>query len=592
MPDSYFKTSKDKILKVMQTALGELPADLAIINGDVVNVYTGEILPRQTVLVKDGTIAYIGDKAPAAAIRPDTKVIDASGKTIIPGFIDGHTHVEEPWLVDEFTQYALKSGMTTVITEVADIGTITGYRGITAYMKMCRHQPVRYFFTIPPSVLAGLGNTRPSALTPEELKRLLRRPDVLGLGELPWNQCNEAHPRLLEMIAAAINTGKKVEGHSAGAHNSKLQAYFSTGTSSCHEPITVAEVLERLRLGIFVMVREGVVRKELAEVAKIKDAQIDFSLLGICSDGVDPRQLVNDGYMNFLVRKLINYGFDPVRAIQMATLNVARHFGLEFLGGIAPGKLADIVIIPDLKTIRPVDVIVNGEIKVRNGQLSAAPEKAPVPRVLLNTIRLKKDFIPGDFHIRTSGNTPVKVRVMTMVSDLLTREARFEMTPDNGLLEADVSRDILKVAVIERYSTPGKKALGFIQGFGFKRGAIAASTLWDGGNIGVIGTNDADMALAVNRIRELQGGIVICAGGKILTEFALPIIGLCTDKTMEFIAGKFNEIQQTAESLGTKLPMVQMSLRVLTTPFIPFFRMSEEGYFDLSKNEVVGLVVA
>ena len=329
----------------------------------------------------------------------------------------------------------------------------------------------------------------------------------------------------------------------------------------------------------------------MGEVAKIKDEPIDFSLLGVCSDGVDPRQLVHEGYMDFIVQKLVNYGFDPVRAVQMATLNVARHFGLDFVGGIAPGKLADIIIIPDLKTIKPLDVIVNGEIMVRKGQLKIEPEKPPVPRLFLNTIRLKRDMAPADFNIRVNGNAPVKVRVIAMGSGLSSREASYEMTPVNGLIEADVSRDILKAAVIERYREPGKKALGFIRGFGFKRGAIAASTLWDGGDIGVIGTNDADMALAVNRIRALQGGTIVCADGQILAELAQPITGSSSDQTIEFIAGKYDEIQQAAESLGTKLPMAQMSLRILSTPFIPFFRMSEAGYYDLSKNEFVGLFV-
>ncbi|MBN1367711.1 MAG: adenine deaminase [Dehalococcoidales bacterium] len=591
MQNPYFTTGKDKIIRLMKTALGELPADIAIKNGDVVNVYTGELLPRQTVLVKGNTIAYVGTKVSPASIGPGTEVIDAAGKTLIPGFIDGHTHVEEPWPMEEFAKYALKSGTTTVITETADIGTLMGYRGMTVFMKMCRNQPIRFLFTIPPVVRASPANTMPAALTPEQLKRLLRRPEVLGLGELPWNQANENYPRLLENIAITLNIGKKVEGHSAGGRGNKLQAYFANGTSSCHEPITVEETLERLRLGVFVMVREGVVRKELGEVAKIKDEKIDFTLLGICSDGVDPRQFVHQGYMDFIVQKLVNYGFAPVRAIQMATINVARHFGLDFVGGIAPGKLADIAIIPDLKTIKPTDVLVNGEIKVRHGQLTAEPAKTPVPRVFRNIVRLKRDLSPADFRIRVPSNTPVKVRAIAMATGLITREANCGMTPVNGLLEADVSRDILKVAVIERYYEPGKKALGFIRGFRLKRGAIATSTLWDGGNIGVIGTNDTDMAQAVNRIRALQGGTIVCADGKILAELALPIIGLSSDQSMEFIAGKFDEIQQAAESLGTKLPMVLMSLRILSTPFIPFFRISQEGYFDVSKNELVGLLV-
>ncbi len=590
MSSPYFSTSKEKIVQLMKTALGELPADLAIINGDVVNVYTGEVMNQQTILVKGDTIAFVGEKAPPRSISPDTKVIEATGKVLIPGFIDGHTHSDNQWPIEELIKYALKSGTTTIITETDGVGSLLGYRGITEFIKTCRNQPVRFFFTIPPVVATSPANGKHAVLMPEETKRLLRRPEVLGLGELPWIQVNENYPRLLEMIAATVNADKKVEGHSAGARKNKLQAYFATGTSSCHEPITAAEVLERLRIGVFVPIREGVVRKELAGVAKIKDAKIDFSLLGICSDGVDPRDLVQHGYMDFIVQKVVNYGFSTVLAIQMASINVARHFGLDFIGGIAPGKLADIVIIPDLRTIKPQVVIVNGEIAMRNGKLNIEPRKPTLPHFFYNTIRLKKEFSPVDFSIKVNGNGPVKVRVISQVTDLLTREAILEMTATNGLIEADVSRDILKVAVIERYWEPGKAALGLIRGFGLKRGAIASSALWDGGNIGVIGTNDTDMALAVNRIIELNGGATVCADGKILAELPLPVAGLSSDQTMEVIADKYDGIQQAAESLGTKLPALHMTLQILSTPFIPFFRISEVGLFDLAKNKLVSLV--
>jgi adenine deaminase len=589
MPTSYFSTSKEKIKELMKVALGEALADLAIVNGDVVNVFTGEVLKGSTVLIKGDTIAYVGNNA-AKSIGSSTQVIDAKGKTLIPGLIDSHTHLDEICLVSELVKYALKGSTTTIITEVSDIGASLGYQGVLEYLKATRNQPVKIFITAPPVSSTSPSTNEFAAIKPLEMRRLLRRSDVIGLGETPWAQVNESN-RLLDIIALTINAGKKVDGHGAGARGNKLQAYVATGVSSCHEPITAEEVLERLRLGLLVQIREGSVRRELGTVSQIKDKKIDFSNLAISADGVDPRQLVNDGYMDFIVQKAIDYGFNPVLAIQMVTINIARHYGLDFIGGIAPGKLADIAIIPDLRTIRAEYVIANGKIAVRNNQVVMETREHSYPRPFYNTIRLKHDFSADDFTIHANASGSTKVRVINQVSDLLTKEKIIEMPVIEGLVKMDVSRDILKVAAIDRYWQPGKFALGLIRGFGLKRGAIATTVTWDCGHIIVVGADESDMARAVNRIRELKGGIVICAGGGVLNELPLPVAGLFSEESMETIANKLNDIQRTAEELGTRLPDIRLSLEVLATPSIPFLRICERGLFDLKQNKLVSFFV-
>lgn len=573
----------------MKVALGEALADLAIVNGDVVNVFTGEVLKGSTVLIKGDTIAYVGNNA-AKSIGSSTQVIDAKGKTLIPGLIDSHTHLDEICLVSELVKYALKGSTTTIITEVSDIGASLGYQGVLEYLKATRNQPVKIFITAPPVSSTSPSTNEFAAIKPLEMRRLLRRSDVIGLGETPWAQVNESN-RLLDIIALTINAGKKVDGHGAGARGNKLQAYVATGVSSCHEPITAEEVLERLRLGLLVQIREGSVRRELGTVSQIKDKKIDFSNLAISADGVDPRQLVNDGYMDFIVQKAIDYGFNPVLAIQMVTINIARHYGLDFIGGIAPGKLADIAIIPDLRTIRAEYVIANGKIAVRNNQVVMETREHSYPRPFYNTIRLKHDFSADDFTIHANASGSTKVRVINQVSDLLTKEKIIEMPVIEGLVKMDVSRDILKVAAIDRYWQPGKFALGLIRGFGLKRGAIATTVTWDCGHIIVVGADESDMARAVNRIRELKGGIVICAGGGVLNELPLPVAGLFSEESMETIANKLNDIQRTAEELGTRLPDIRLSLEVLATPSIPFLRICERGLFDLKQNKLVSFFV-
>jgi adenine deaminase len=590
MPAPYFSTSKEKIKELMKVALGEALADLAIVNGDVVNVFTGEVLKGNNVLIKGDTIAYVGRNA-VKSIGPSTQVIDAKGKILIPGLIDSHTHIDEICLVSELVKCALKGSTTTIITEVATIGSLLGYQGVLEFLKATRNQPVKIFITVPPVVSTSLSTNESAAITPLEMRRLLRQNDVMGLGELSWAQVNENNPRLLDVIALTVNSGKRVDGHSAGAKENKLQAYITTGVSSCHEPITAEEILERLRLGLFVQIREGLVRKELETVSQIKDERIDFSNLAICADGVAPRQLINDGYMDFVVQKAIDYGFNPVLAIQMATINIARHYGLDFVGGIAPGKLADIAIIPDLRTIRAEYVVANGKIAVRNKQLVIETREHSYPKSLYDTIRLKQDFSASDFAIQANANRSTKVRIIKQVSDLLTKEEIIEMPVTEGLIRVDVSRDILKVAAIDRYWRPGKFALGLIRGFGLKRGAMATSVTWDCSDIIVVGANEPDMARAVNRIKELKGGIVIYAGGEVLTELPLPVAGLFSEESMEAIANKLDDIQRTAEELGTRLPDIRLSLEILATPFIPFLRICEQGLFDLRQNKLVDFFV-
>jgi adenine deaminase len=591
MPGAYFTTSKEKIAGLMRVALGEAPADLAVINGDVVNVYTGEVMKRQAILVKGDTIAYVGAAAPAGSIGAGTGVIDAAGKTVIPGLIDGHTHADDHYLPTELVKWALRGSTTTIISETSSIGSAFGCPGVMAFIKACRNQPVRFFFTIPPIICVSPSAGEGAALTPAEMKRLLSRPDVVGLGELSWAQVNESNPRILETIAATIKAGKRADGHAAGAQGARLQAYFATGISSCHEPTTAPEVLERLRAGVFVLIREGTVRQELPEVSKIKDAPVDFSLLAVSSDGVGPGQLVKDGYMDFIVQKAIDHGFDPVTAVRMASLNVARHFGLDLLGGIAPGKLADMVVIPDLRTIKAEQVITGGKIAVSHGRLVMQPGKAAFPRAFYRSVHLDRSYTGADFKIRVKGRGTVKVRLIDQVSDLVTREAVATMAAEDGLIAADTSRDILKVAVIDRYWKPGRMAVGLIRGFGLKRGAIAGSIAWDCGHIVAVGAYDNDMAAAVNRIRELQGAVVVCADGRVLAELALPVGGLISDQPMVAVARKIKEIQQAAATLGTGLPDIHLSLQVLVTPSIPFLRICEEGLFNLKKNELVSLEI-
>jgi len=583
--------NQEQRYQLIKVALGEAEADLAIVNGSVLNVYTGEALEGASVLIKGDKIAYVG-KNVGKSIGSSTRVIDAVGKTLIPGLIDGHAHLDSMYSLSELSRYAVAGGTTTVITETSNIGSVLECEGVTAFLKSGKNQPIKIFVTVPPMVTLS-PVTEEHAITVNDLRRLLRRKDIIGLGEPYWGTVVGGNQRVLDLIIETINMGKKVDGHSAGASSNKLQAYISSGVSSCHEPITAEEVMERLRLGLFMFIREGEIRRDLEAIAKIRDEKIGLTGLALSTDGIAPWQLIDEGYMDFVVQKAINLGFNPVLAVQMASIHPARHFGLDHLiGGIAPGKYADIVIVPDLRTIRVECVISNGQVVFQAGRPVVRPERYKYPSSVQNSIRLARNFTADDFAITVEHNhSQVKARLIDQVTNLVTRESFVDMPISDGQLKPDPSRDIVKVAAIERSYHTGKSFVGLIRGIGLKHGAIGSSYVWDCGDIIVVGANETDMAQVVNRIKELNGGIVVCAGNKILAEIALPVAGTMSTESMETVSTRLHEIQRAAAELGCNSPDICTTLAVLPTPAIPFLRICEHGLFNLRQNQFVHLVV-
>lgn len=582
------KTTTYDLAKV---ALGEAAADLAVINGTLVNVYTGELQYETTILIKRDKIAYVG-KNSQRSIGPHTRIIDAAGKTIVPGFIDTHNHMSWFLLPDHLIRYAVKGGTTTIITEVDSVAFLSGYRGIIELIRAIRNQPIKTFISIPSMVtISPLASEH--ALSTSEVRKLLHKKEVIALGESYWASVVEGDPRILNYIAEVKKAGKKIEGHSAGARDNKLQAYASLGITSCHEPTTADEVLERLRLGIHVLIREGEVRRELEEIALLKDEPIDFRLISFCSDGPGPHQLLNSGYMEYVVQKAIDLGFNPVTVFQMASLNAAQRFGLDdYIGGIAPGKYADIVIIPDPKVVRAEYVISNGKIVSENGNPVIEPRKHVLPEWMYNTVPLPRKFTANDFAVYVDTDyRSVNARIIDMVTNIVSHEAILELSVSDGKVLADKDRDIIKVAAIERVHEPGKMFVGFIRGLGLKSGAIATSSMWDTADIGVVGADDGDMALAINRIKELGGGFVVCSGGKVIAEIALPVAGLFCPDSVEIMVTKLDRIQQAANVLGCTSSDIRLTLSVLSTAAIPFLRICESGLKDLKKNRMVDLIV-
>lgn len=583
----------DKELETLaKVALGEEKADLAIVGGDIVNVYTGELLKGWSVATKGKKIAYVGPDA-SHAIGPDTRIIDAAGKVLAPGFVEGHTHVDTIFSLPEIVRYAVLGGTTTIVAETSVIGNALGYKGVVYFMEAGRDQPVKFFYTLPTCdpPFPHLESSNP--LTKEEMEDLLKREEVVGMGEGYWTSVLYEMSRVSGFFASARAAGKVRDGHGAGLRGNKLVAFAALGITSDHEPISPAEVLERLRLGMYVFVREGTIRRDLENIIAIKDQNVELRRVGLGTDGISPKELVRDGYMDFMVQKAIDLGLDPIKVFQMASLNAAEHFGLDNrVGGIAPGRYADILVMRDLRTVKFDYVVANGEVAAEQGRCLAQPRPYVYPADARNTVRLPGRFTPEDFAIPVPDDRhQVSVRVISMRNDIICDEAFLTLPVTHGQVKSDAAQDILKVAAIQRFNNSGRTGVGLIRGFGLKRGAFGASLGWDSLPIVVVGANDADMAAVVNRLAENQGGMVLIEGGRIVEEIPMPVGGIISELPVPVLAEKQEHLLALLKEMGSTLDDPTLTIQTLSATFLPFFKISEGGLVDTRKNQVVSLFI-
>ncbi|MEJ2096005.1 MAG: adenine deaminase C-terminal domain-containing protein [Deltaproteobacteria bacterium] len=578
------------IQSLIQVALGEKKADLAVVHATILNVYTGELLPDQGIGVSGQWIACVG-KNIDPAIGSETHVIDAAGKTVIPGLIDGHTHLAWTATAHEFLRYIMKGGTTTLVTESLEPYPVAGLAGVLDFLASLADQPIKIFALAPAMVsISPEGRRMPM----QDLIHLLELDSILGLGETYWQALLQHTDLTISRLEAAVNAGKILEGHSAGAGEAKLNAYIASGITSCHEPIQPQEVLDRLRLGLHVMVREGSIRRDLKAISTLRLTGADLRRLILATDGINPQDLMQSGYMETLVQRAIDYGFEPVQAVQMATLNVAEHFRLDhILGGIAPGRFADFLIIPNIRTIRAEVVISNGKRIAADRELEVPPRRHRYADESLASIHLDHPLQADDFAIKTEIKRPIAtVRAIEMTTDLVTSEAVLQIAVTEGRIHADVGSDIIKIAAVDRTRHPGKTFTGLLKGFHLQSGAFASSAAWDTTDIIVIGTNDRDMALAVNHIRSMQGGYAVVDGGGVIADLPMPVFGLIAELPLEEIALRVSRIDSVLADRGVQFPDPMLSLITLTGAAIPFLRICEQGLVSLKTGEMQNLFIS
>ncbi|MEA1923128.1 MAG: adenine deaminase C-terminal domain-containing protein [Pseudomonadota bacterium] len=577
--------------KLIATALGRQAADLAVVNANLVNVFTTEIQPQSTITVSNGKIASIGT-LPPGALGPETIIIDARGDFVLPGYIETHTHIANVFRLHDFCAAVLPHGTTTVFSEATELGNSLGRRGLSWLLEEAAGLPLDLNFTAPcfSPTYPDFESTYAISLT--EYEELFQNKKIAGIGEAYWPDILAADERTLELLALAHHYNKPVQGHSAGAKEAQLNAFVAAGISSCHEPINPEQALDRLRLGLHLMIREGSIRRDLAGVAPVKELTRESRRMSISTDGVTPSWLLNEGHLDSLGQKAVSLGFDPLTVVQMLTLNAAEAFQRQDIGALAPGRRADILIVPQLEKFTPRVVLCRGEVRADQGELKNTASYTPYsyPPAAYNSLPLKP-VTAATFLYPTAKSNQVKVRaIKPEIGSMVTHEVTPTLKIEQGNILADPLQDIIKYVVFDRYGSK-RIARGFLAGTGIQRGAWASTLNWECYQPTVIGCNEEEMACAFNRLLEIKGGIVVVEKSRILAELPLPIGGIMADLGLREILTREEQIVEALTTLGSKLDNPFFHYQTLAFTGLPFLRLTDKGLFDVRKRSLVPLEI-
>jgi adenine deaminase len=580
--------SRDALLHV---AAGKRPADLVVRGGVLANVYTGELLDGWGVAAAGSRIALIGPDADSC-IGPSTTVVEARGQVIAPGFVDGHTHLDFLHRLDRYLESAIPTGLTAFVTETPVLCAAGGFPAVEAFLAHLARLPITGFATAPTIayLCSDRGDGQPT-ITLEEMARLLEEPAVLGLGEVYWPALMAGRPDLVTLIAKAEALGKCVDGHTAGARGKKLVGLAAAGISSCHEPITPDEVQARLRLGLYTMIRDGSVRRDLPALRGALTGMSPRRLM-LASDGAWAEHLVTHGYLDESARQAVRFGLSPMQTLQAITLVPAERFNVDDrLGGLAPGRQADLVLLPDLQEFRPRLVIARGQVVAADGRVAVAIPPPTFSATCPPPPRTARPLRADDFRIPAiPGRERVRVRVIHLAAEIVTEAVVREVAVRNGAVEADPTADLLKIVAFDRHGA-GQCGHGLLSGFGLSRGAVATSVSFDTVNLVVVGANDADMLLAAERMLALGGGLVAAADGTVRAEVPLPLGGIISERTMPALREELVAFRQALHQLGCVRADPVLTVQILTFTAIPALRIRERGLLDVRENRVVPLIL-
>ena len=550
----------------IEISLGKKPVDLLLKNGRLVNVLSGEIHPV-SLAVYEGRVVGFGE-------YDARETVDLEGRYLAPGFIDGHLHLESSMLsIPEFARNVVPQGTTSVVADPHEIANVLGVAGIRYMLDSSEGLALRVFLMVPSCVPATPFETSGAELLHQDMEPFKNHPRVLGLAEMMnFPGVIMADPEVLAKIS--VFSDKVKDGHAPGLGGKELSAYVHAGIGSDHECTTLEEAREKLRMGMRIMIRQGSAAKNLDALLPLINDHNSRNCFFV-TDDTDPRDLVEKGHLAGLVKSAIGQGVDPVRAIQMASVNPATYFRIEGLGALAPGYLADILVLDDLDTVTIDRVYHAGRLVAEKGEFKGKDE--PRPTSLSGSINVDWNNVK-DLSIKAGGTS---VRVIEVVpGQIVTRHTVSEASIKDGVAVADPVRDILKIAVIERHRGTGAFSIGFIRGFGLKQGAIASTVAHDAHNIIVVGANDADMLRVAREVADMGGGMAVSSSDAITARLPLPIAGLMSGETARKVDEQLAGVVRAAQQLGCTLenPFATLSFMALTP--IPELKLTDQGLFD------------
>lgn len=579
-----------------KVAMGEVHADLVIKNGILVNVHTGELIEHMDVAVAAGRIAYVGNAE--HTIGTDTVVIDAAGRYMAPGLLDGHMHVESTMLsVTEFAKAALAKGTTGIFMDPHEIANVFGTEGVRLMHEEGQQLPLKVFTTFPSCVPATDGlEDGGASLEVDDIRKGMKWDQVVGLGEvMNFPGVVFGDPKMCGEIEATINEGKTVTGHFPSEDHRMLQAYLASGVTSDHETITREQGLAKVRLGMHLMIREGSAWHDVKEVIKVvTEDKVNTSNISLVTDDVNPQTLVELGHLNHVVRRAIEEGVEPVTAIQMATINAARYFKLEQdLGSIAPGKCADLLLIDDLAKVEPSTVIADGQVVFNLGELIAEFPSFVYPEHIRNSIHLKRELAAADFKLESvRDGEKTKVNVIGVIENSArTEKLTAELAVQNGFIQPDAEQDVIRLACIERHHATGQISLAFTKGFQLKRGAVASTVAHDSHNLLVMGIDEAEMAFAANELARIGGGMIVVDNGKVLAQVAMTIAGLMSENPLSVVVDEVAQLEEAWRQIGCPLHAPFMTFSLIALPVIPELRISNRGLVDVTAFQLLDVEV-
>ena len=564
-------------------AQGRKEADTVISNCNLINVCTHEILNNIDVAVVEGRIAMVGNCK--HCIGKNTKVVDATGKYLAPAFMDAHIHIESSMLTaGEYAKAVVPHGTSAIFMDPHEIYNVLGPKGAKYMLEDAARAPLKAILSAPSCVPAvpGFEDTG-SSVGPEDIAEMMKLEECSGLGEMMnFPGIIYSDERTHNIVGETLKAGKIATGHYSIPETDKgLNAYVAAGIRCCHESTREEDALEKMRLGMYALFREGSAWHDLQECAKaITKHNVDTRFACMVSDDAHPHTLISKGHLDHIVKRAIGYGIDPITAIQMVTINVAQCFQLDHdFGSIAPSKCADMVLIDDLNNCHVTDVWIDGDYVAKDGSLINDIGIYTYPDDATHSVHLdlKK---PSDFEILHNGDK-VKARVIEVIpAKTSTIEKFVDLDVKDGKVVIDPSKDVLKAFVFERHHETGTFGIGFIKGFGIKNGALAQTVTHDAHNLIVVGTNNEDMALAANELIKCGGGLVAVRDGKVLGKVELPIAGIMSDKPLAQMDKDVHELELAWEELGCTLPSPFMTMSIIPLACLPELRLTNKGIVD------------